>query len=71
MTLLDQSLAWPAGAGDSAQRFGIAVDPAAVARVPVLLVVGGDDDGRVDLAAMGCSGHSRPEQLDRLGDSLI
>ncbi|PXY18816.1 alpha/beta fold hydrolase [Prauserella muralis] len=70
VTLLDQSFTWPAGTGGTAQRFGITVDPGAVATVPVLLVVGGDDDGRADLAAMGYSGHSRPEQLDRLGDSL-
>ena len=70
MTMLDHSLDWPAGIGDTRQRFGITVDPNAVARVPVLLVVGGDDDGRADLAAMGYSGHSRPEQLDRLAESL-
>ncbi|MEV4053480.1 alpha/beta hydrolase [Amycolatopsis sp. NPDC049688] len=70
VTLLDDALAWPEGTGDTRQRFGIAVDPAAVARVPVLLVIGADDDGRADLAAMGDHGHSRPEQLDRLGRSL-
>ncbi|MEV4319515.1 alpha/beta hydrolase [Actinocrispum sp. NPDC049592] len=70
VTLLDDSLAWPDGTGDTQQRFGIAVDPGAVARVPVLLVIGGDDDGRADLAAMGEPGHSRPERLDRLAESL-
>lgn len=70
VTLLDDSLAWPEGTGDTGQRFGITVDPAAVARVPVLLVIGGDDDGRADLAAMGDHGRSRPEQLDRLAESL-
>jgi pimeloyl-ACP methyl ester carboxylesterase len=70
VTLLDDSLAWPDGIGDTRQRFGVTVDPDAVARVPVLLVVGGDDDGRADLAAMGEGDHSRPERLDRLGESL-
>jgi pimeloyl-ACP methyl ester carboxylesterase len=70
VTLLDHSLTWPAGTGDTQQRFGIAVDPAAVARVPVLLVIGADDDGRADLAAMGHPGRSRPEQLDRLAETL-
>ncbi|WP_086840112.1 alpha/beta fold hydrolase [Amycolatopsis kentuckyensis] len=70
VTLLDDSLAWPDGIGDTRQRFGITVDPAAVARVPVLLVIGADDDGRADLAAMGHPGFSRPEQLDRLARSL-
>ncbi|MEV7095062.1 alpha/beta hydrolase [Amycolatopsis sp. NPDC051045] len=70
VTLLDRSLGWPAGIGDTRQRFGITVDPTAVARVPVLLVVGADDDGRADLAAMGESGHSRPERLDRLAEDL-
>jgi hypothetical protein len=36
----------------------------------VLLVIGGDDDGRADLAVMGDHGRSRPEQLDRLAESL-
>jgi pimeloyl-ACP methyl ester carboxylesterase len=70
VTLLDHSLTWPAGIADTQQRFGITVDPDAVARVPVLLVIGSDDDGRADLAAMGYPGHSRPEQLDRLAESL-
>jgi pimeloyl-ACP methyl ester carboxylesterase len=70
VTVLDQSLTWPAGTGDTQQRFGITVDPAAIARVPVLLVIGSDDDGRADLAAMGHPGRSRPEELDRLAESL-
>ncbi|KAB2352287.1 alpha/beta hydrolase [Actinomadura rudentiformis] len=70
VTVLDHSLAWPEGIGDTRQRFGITVDPGAAARVPVLLVIGGDDDGRADLAAMGHPGHSRPEELDRLAESL-
>ncbi len=71
VTLLDHALAWPEGIGDTEQRFGITVDPAAIARVPVLLVIGGDDDGRADLAATGDHGRSRPEQLDRLAENLI
>jgi pimeloyl-ACP methyl ester carboxylesterase len=70
VTLLDHSLTWPAGVGDTQQRFGITVDLAEVARVPVLLVIGSDDDGRADLAAMGHPGRSRPEELDRLAESL-
>jgi pimeloyl-ACP methyl ester carboxylesterase len=70
VTLLDDAFAWPEGTGGTRERFGIAVDPVAVARVPVLLVIGGDDDGRADLAAMGDHGRSRPEQLDRLARSL-
>ncbi|EOD64163.1 alpha/beta fold hydrolase [Amycolatopsis vancoresmycina] len=70
VTLLDDSLAWPEGITDTRRRFGITVDPTAVARVPVLLVIGGDDDGRADLAAMGDHGRSRPEQLDRLAATL-
>ncbi|MFG2004435.1 hypothetical protein ACGFNU_35310 [Spirillospora sp. NPDC048911] len=70
VTLLDHSLAWPEGVGDTRQRFGATANPGAVARVPVLLVVGGDDDGRADLAAMGYPGQSRPEQLDRLAENL-
>lgn len=70
VTLLDDTLAWPRGVADTRERFGITVDPAAVARVPVLLVIGGDDDGRADLAAMGDHGLSRPEQLDRLAADL-
>lgn len=70
VTVLDDSLAWPEGTGDTRQRFGTTVDPGAVARVPVLLVIGADDDGRADLAAMGDHGHNRPEQLDRLEESL-
>lgn len=70
VTLLDNSLTWPEGTGDSQQRFGITVEPEAVARVPVLLVIGSEDDGRADLAATGYPGRSRPEQLDRLAESL-
>ncbi|MDS0139944.1 MULTISPECIES: alpha/beta hydrolase [unclassified Amycolatopsis] len=70
VTLLDDSLAWPEGIADTRQRFGITVDPAAIARIPVLLIIGGDDDGRADLAAMGDHGHSRPEQLNRLAETL-
>jgi pimeloyl-ACP methyl ester carboxylesterase len=70
VTLLDNSLTWPEGTGDSQQRFGITVHPEAVARVPVLLVIGSEDDGRADLAAMGYPGRSRPEELDRLAESL-
>lgn len=70
VTLLDHSLTWPAGTGDTRQRFGITVDPTAVARVPVLLVIGSDDDGRADLAAMGHPGRSRPEELARLAETL-
>lgn len=70
VTVLDHSLPWPAGIGDTRQRFGITVDPAAVARVPVLLVIGSDDDGRADLAAMGEPGRSRPAELDRLAETL-
>ncbi|MFF1607583.1 alpha/beta hydrolase [Amycolatopsis sp. NPDC058278] len=70
VTPLDDTLAWPEGIGDTQRRFGITVDPVAVARVPVLLVVGAEDDGRADLAAMGDPGRSRPEELDRLAASL-
>ncbi|SFJ94936.1 alpha/beta hydrolase [Amycolatopsis sacchari] len=70
VTVLDEALDWPEGIADTERRFGIPVDPAAVARIPVLLVVGSEDDGRADLAAMGRAGRSRPEELSRLRESL-
>ena len=53
ITLIDPGRPWPAGTGDTAERFGVTVDPPAIARVPVLLTAGDRDDGTADLAAAG------------------
>ncbi|GAA3794458.1 alpha/beta hydrolase [Amycolatopsis tucumanensis] len=70
VTVLDPTRAWPDGTADTRDRFGSTVDPAAIARVPALLTIGADDDGRADLAAMGEPGRSRPAELARLATSL-
>ncbi|MEV4150822.1 alpha/beta hydrolase [Amycolatopsis sp. NPDC049691] len=70
VTPLDDSRDWPEGIADTPRRFGTTVDREAVARVPVILVIGSEDDGRADLAAMGHPGRSRPEELDLLEKSL-
>jgi pimeloyl-ACP methyl ester carboxylesterase len=47
VTLLDESTDWWAGVRDMAQRFGCRFDAAAIARVPVLLLIG-ERDTRAD-----------------------
>ncbi len=42
-TLFDDTTPWPDGVADLSERFGIAPDAAAMAPVPVLVFVGGDD----------------------------
>lgn len=43
VTLLDAGLSWPAGIGGAEAVLGHAIDPTAVARVPIQLAIGGDD----------------------------
>lgn len=43
VTLLDESRPWWVGVSDIAERFGIGLDYAAMRRVPVLMVIGGED----------------------------
>ncbi len=43
LTMIDDSRDWWLGTADVEERFGIAVDPVAIARVPVQLVVGSVD----------------------------
>jgi len=51
ITLADPGSAWPRGTGDVAERFGIIIDSAAIARTPALLTIGPEDRGADDLAA--------------------
>ena len=51
ITLADPGSAWPRGTGDVAERFGITIDNAAIARTPALLTIGSEDRGADDLAA--------------------
>lgn len=51
ITLVDPAVSWPAGTADTEDRFGIRVDPAEVAKVPILLTAGAEDLGTADLQA--------------------
>ncbi|GAA5042632.1 poly(3-hydroxybutyrate) depolymerase [Thermocatellispora tengchongensis] len=75
VTLLDDTLPWFTGVADTRSRFGIEVDPRAIARVPVLLTIGAEDDGIADLTVVSDDGGRQPgttrrERLDRLADSF-
>ncbi|HEY4024271.1 MAG TPA: alpha/beta hydrolase [Pseudonocardiaceae bacterium] len=66
ITLLDQTIPWPAGTADLAKRFGIDLDLAALRTVPVLLFVGDHDDQPHPL-----TGGSRVAGIAQLRDNLI
>lgn len=56
VTLPTPDAAWPRGIADVEQRFGIAHDAAAFARVPVQVLVGSLDDDPADLAVVAPGG---------------
>lgn len=75
ITLVDPEQPWPRGTADTRQRFGIDVDAAAVAAVPVLLTAGeGDADPSVLIAQRDASqegyGATRVERLATLAANL-
>jgi pimeloyl-ACP methyl ester carboxylesterase len=75
VTFVDAGSAWPLGTADAAARFGVEVDAAQIASVPVLLVVGAEDHGTEDLAAQGDAsqdrfGATRRERLESLAQHL-
>jgi poly(3-hydroxybutyrate) depolymerase len=70
---------WPRGVADTEERFGIAYDAAAVARVPVQVVVGSLDDDPAEVAAVLTDGsavgrltraHTLTEALRAVGSSV-
>jgi pimeloyl-ACP methyl ester carboxylesterase len=75
LTLVDPGSRWPRGTADVAERFGLSIDTAAIARTPILLSIGSEDLGAADLAAQRDPsqdgfGRTRRERLDTLATSL-
>ncbi len=76
VTLLDPTRDWWVGTRDVEARFGIRIDPAAMARVPVQMVVGNADletweithreGGRNWMPGANDAGRTRPERLASL-----
>jgi len=76
VTLLDPARDWWVGIRDVEARFGIRIDPAAMARVPVQMVVGNADletweithreGGRHWMPGANDAGRTRPERLQSL-----
>ncbi len=80
VTLLDPTRDWWVGIRDLEARFGIAFDPAALARVPVQMVVGDADletweithkpGGAFWMEGANDAGRTRPERLRALASSF-
>jgi poly(3-hydroxybutyrate) depolymerase len=75
VTLIDDTRDWWAGTRDTRSVFGIDVDATRLAEVPVLLTIGSDDDGAVELAAVDDggsrqAGRTRHERLENLHRNL-
>jgi poly(3-hydroxybutyrate) depolymerase len=80
VTLLDAGKDWWVGVRDLKERFGKVFDPAALARVPVQMVVGGADletweithqpGGRYWMEGANDAGRTRPERLQTLKASF-
>jgi poly(3-hydroxybutyrate) depolymerase len=80
VTLLDPTRDWWVGTRDVATRFGIEIDPAAMAKVPVQMVVGSADletweithreGGRNWMPGANDAGRTRPERLQSLQRSF-
>ncbi len=80
VTLLDPTRDWWVGVRDMEERFGIAVDPAAMRAVPVHMVVGAADletweinhreGGRHWMPGANDAGRTRPERLETLRRSF-
>jgi len=80
VTLLDPTRDWWVGVRDMKARFGIEADPAAMASVPVQMVVGAADletweithreGGRHWMPGANDAGRTRPERLDSLRRSF-
>ncbi len=80
VTLLDPSRDWWVGIRDVAERFGVTFDPAALARVPVQMVVGAADLETWEIthrpgtatwmAGANDAGRTRPERLRSLAASF-
>jgi poly(3-hydroxybutyrate) depolymerase len=80
VTLLDPTRDWWVGIRDVKERFGIEIDPAAMARVPVQMVVGAADletweithreGGRHWMPGANDAGRTRPERLESLRRSF-
>jgi poly(3-hydroxybutyrate) depolymerase len=51
VTLIDPDQPWPRGTADTRARFGLDIDPAAIAAVPALLTAGERDEGSAALHA--------------------
>ena len=80
VTLLDPTRDWWVGTRNVEARFGIRIDPDAMAQVPVQMVVGGADletweithreGGRNWMPGANDAGRTRPERLDSLRRSF-
>lgn len=80
VTLLDPDRDWWVGIRDIGQKFGIEFDPAALAKVPVQMVVGDADletweithkpGGTYWMEGANDAGRTRPERLRTLADSF-
>jgi poly(3-hydroxybutyrate) depolymerase len=66
VTRLDQTIPWPGGTADLAERFGTDVDLAALRAVPALLLIGEDDNQAHPIA-----GRTRIASITRLRDNLL
>jgi poly(3-hydroxybutyrate) depolymerase len=80
VTLLDPTRDWWVGTRNFAEIFGSGIDMAALAKVPVQMIVGAGDletweithkpDGRYWMPDANHAGRTRPERLARLRDSF-
>jgi hypothetical protein len=80
ITQLDDSLPWWLGTGGFEERFGIAIDLGALRKVPVQMVVGGDDvegweinnpGGPNWMDGVEKTGSTRIERLETLRDNFV